>query len=143
MTHRFFAISCALAVAVGAGACTSPSAATSTAAPPTAASMTESFSGAISQTGTADYPFTVAAIGSVQVSLTSVAPLATMAIGLRVGSWDGTSCAPIIATNDDARVGATALTGTAAAGSYCVEVFDPGNIPTDWSVSYTVQVMHP
>ena len=124
-------------------ACASPTAATSTSTSSTPTTLTENFSGAIAQTGTADYPFTVGAAGTVQVSLTSVAPLATMALGLRVGSWNGTTCAPIIAANDDARTGATALTGTAAAGSYCVEVFDAGNIPVDWSVSYTVQVVHP
>ncbi len=132
-----------IAAAACAAACASPSAATSTTTSPTPAALTETFSGAIAQTGTADYPFTVGAAGAVQVGLTSVAPLATMALGLRVGSWNGTTCAPIIAANDDARTGATALTGTAAAGSYCVEVFDAGNIPVDWSVTYTVQVVHP
>src|SRR5262249_26600971 len=125
MIHNALSWAGLIVAAICAAACASPSAATSTTTSPTAATLTENFSGPIVQTGKADYPFTVGAAGAVQVSLTSVAPLATMALGLRVGSWDGTTCAPIIASNDDARTGATALTGTAAAGSYCVEVFDP------------------
>jgi hypothetical protein len=80
----------------------------------------------------------------VQIGLTSVAPLATMALGVSVGSWNGTTCGTKIAENDNARSGTTALSGiAAAAGSYCVQVFDSGNIPDTWSVSYTVQVTHP
>jgi hypothetical protein len=107
-----------------------------------AATTTETFSGSIGQSGNATYPFTVSSTGAVQVGLTSVAPLATMALGVEI-TTGGTSCGSAVAKNDNARSGGTALTGTAAAGSYCVEVYDSGNIPDSTTVTYTVQVGHP
>jgi len=79
----------------------------------------------------------------VTVRLTSVAPLSTMSLGVGIGAWDGTTCGTSMSTNADARSGATALTGTAAAGSYCVRVYDSGNVPTDWTVEYIIEVAHP
>jgi hypothetical protein len=97
----------------------------------------------VTQQGTDAHAFTVSTTGSVQIPLTSVEPLATMSLGVSIGSWNGTTCGTAIAKNDDARSGATALTGTATAGDYCVQVYDSGNVPESWSVSYTVQVAHP
>lgn len=125
-------------------ACTSSS--TSTTSPTTtnaAASVTDTFSGTIAQTANATFPFTVTATGTVQVTLTSVSPLATMALGVAVMSYDGTSCGTSLASNDNARTGATALTGIVSANSYCVKVYDSGNIPDSSSATYTVQVAHP
>jgi len=107
------------------------------------ATTTDSFSGTFGQQGSSTNPFTITTTGSVQIQLTSVAPLATMAVGVSVNSWDGTTCGAAIAQNDNARSGSTALSGTATAGSYCVKVYDSGNVPDTWSVSYTVQVTHP
>ena len=50
--------------------------------------------------------------------------------------------ATVIAQNPNARLGATALTGTASSGNYCVKIYDSGNVPAGWTVSYTVQVVH-
>jgi hypothetical protein len=66
-----------------------------------------------------------------------------MSIGVGIGTWVADACGGAIAKNDDARTGVTALTGTANAGTYCVLVYDSGNIPEDGSVSYQVQVVHP
>src|SRR5579864_2857299 len=115
-------------VAGGAVACTSPTASTPT--PPAApATITESFSGGFSQLGNAAFPFTVSATGPVQVSLTAVAPLSTMALGIDIGHWDGTTCTIGVAENDHAKSGVTALSGTATSGTYCVQVSDSGNVP--------------
>jgi hypothetical protein len=103
---------------------------------------TELFTGTVSQLGSSTNPFTVSVTGSVKIQLTSVAPLATMALGVEIGTWNGTICTTIT-KNDNARSGTTALTGTAAAGSYCVNVYDSGNIPEASSVDYTIQVLHP
>ena len=108
-----------------------------------ASTTTDSFSGTLGQQGSSTNPFTITTTGAVQIQLTSIAPLATMAVGVSVNSWDGTTCGTAIAQNDNARSGATALSGTATAGSYCVKVYDSGNVPDTWSVSYTVQVTHP
>jgi hypothetical protein len=138
---RFFvSLFAALAVSFVA-ACTSSSA-TSTVAPTTAATTTDTFSGSFAQLGSASFPFTVAATGPVQISLTSVAPLATMALGVQVGTWDGTTCTPGIANNAEATTATTALSGTASAGTYCVQVSDSGNVPAATTVTFTVTVTH-
>lgn len=131
-----------IAIAGAASACTSADATTSPSTTSTAATTTETFSGSIAQTANATYPFTVATTGSLQVSLTSVAPLSTMALGVAV-TTGGASCGSAIAKNDNARTGTPALGGVVTAGSYCVQVYDSGNIPDSSSATYTVQVTHP
>jgi hypothetical protein len=120
--------------------CGSDSTSTTT---PSTVTTTDSFSATIGQSGEAVQAFTVSAKGTVTVALTAVAPLSTMSLGVGLGAWDGTNCGTSFATNKDARAGSTALTGTAAQGSYCIRVYDSGNVPTDYSVTYTIQVVHP
>jgi hypothetical protein len=129
------------ATAVALSGC--DSSATTSPTSPSASTTTESFSGSLAQSGSAAHSFTVAAKGTVTVSLTAVSPLTTMSLGVALGTWDGTTCGTSVAENKDARSGSTALTGTAATGNYCVRVFDSGNIPSDWSVSYSIDVVHP
>jgi hypothetical protein len=134
-----------LLAAIALAAMAACQSATTTTTPTTTASastVTDTFTGTIVQTTNASFPFTVSTTGTVQVMLTDVEPLTTMALGIAVGTWDGTTCTPGLATNDHAKSGVTALTGTAAAGSYCVQVSDSGNIPSDWTVAFTVQVTH-
>jgi hypothetical protein len=109
---------------------------------PTPVTTTETYSGTLPQLGSAVHPFTVTATGTATIGLTEVGPLATMAIGVNIGTWDGTNCTSMT-KNDNARAGSTALTGSVVTGSYCVRVYDSGNIPADTSVSYTLQVVHP
>ena len=78
------------------------------------------------------------------IELTSVEPLATMALGVGIATWDGANCGTTpISKNDNARAGVAALNGTATAGNYCVTVYDSGNVPDGWTVSFAVQVVHP
>jgi hypothetical protein len=111
-----------------------------TTAPPT---TTEAFSGTVPQLGSATQIFTVSATGTVDISLTSVAPLSTMALGVGVQTSDGTTCQTTITQNDNARSGGSALKGTVTAGKYCVRLYDSGNIPAAGSADYTVQIVHP
>lgn len=122
------------------GACGSTSSASPVA--PTPATTTEDFTATLDQLGSMTHAFTVAAAGTVQVKLTDVEPLTTMALGVAV-TTGGTACGSDIAQTNNAKSGTTALSGTAAVGSYCVRVFDAGNIPADTSVTYTVEVTHP
>ena len=132
-------VAAVLAAAAGCGATTTPTTPTTTAP----ATTTETFSGTLAQLGVATQVFTVSATGTVDISLTSVAPLTTMALGVGVQTSDGTSCATTITQNDNARSGASALKGTVAAGNYCVRLYDSGNIPAAGSADYTVQIVHP
>lgn len=125
------------AAACGSGASTTAPSATSP------ASVTDSFSGSVAQLGSENHVFAVGATGTVTVTLSSVSPLATLALGVAVTSSDGTNCLTQISQNDNARNGVIALTGTAQTGNYCVRVYDSGNVQPSTSVAYTVQVMHP
>jgi hypothetical protein len=109
------------------GACKKAS--TATPITPTPVTTTETFSGTIPQLGSAAHSFTVAANGTITISLTSIGPLATCTV---------------ITQNDNARANSTAaLTGTAVAGNFCAKVYDSGNIPDGTTVAYTIQVVHP
>jgi hypothetical protein len=131
-----------LTLAVSAcGGSSSDSSLTSPSATPTL--VTENFSGSIDQFGTAVHPFAVTVSGgSLTAGFTNVGPLATLALGMGIGTWDGTTCSLSIVQNDNARAGYVALSGTATAGNYCIRVYDSGNIPDAGSATYTLQVMH-
>jgi hypothetical protein len=140
VTRRVLGTVLPLLMAWIGAACASSAAATSPTPPTT---TTESFSGEFNQLSSAFHTFTVSATGDVTITLTSVGPLSTMALGVSIEGWNGTSCTGAIAKNDNARSGAGALTGTAVAGNYCVKVYDSGNVPESSSVTYTIDVVHP
>lgn len=133
----------AMALAVAAGGCGSDDDTPTTPTTPSAPTATETFQGSVGQSGSVGHPFTVATNGTVTMTLTSVAPLSTMSMGVAIARWDGTACGTAVTKNDNARVGATALSGTAAAGNFCVLVYDSGNVPQGWTVDYIVEVKHP
>ena len=106
---------------------------------------TDTFSGSIEQNGSAVHAFTVTDSGyTVLVGFTSLSPSSVTALGLGIGSWDAStsSCSLNVSQNDAARSGNTALSGTSNSGSYCVRVYDGGNIPSGVTAAYTVQVQH-
>ena len=142
--RHFITLSLVIAIALAVAGCTSNTASSATTATtPTAVTSTDAFSGTVGQSGTTGFPFTVSTTGAVTIGLTSVAPLSTMALGVGIATSDGTTCGSSISKNDNARSGTSALAGTATSGSYCVVVYDSGNVPEGWSVSFTVQVVHP
>ena len=130
------------AALAGAAACGSSTGTTAPSAT-SPANVTDSFSGSVAQLGSENHVFAVGAAGTVTVTLSSVSPLATLALGVAVTSSDGTNCLTQISQNDNARSGIIALTGTAQTGNYCVRVYDSGNVQPSTSVAYTVQVIHP
>jgi hypothetical protein len=140
-SRRLCGLSLIMGLAVLAGACADNTVSTPTT--PTTSVTTDTFSGTFDRQGTSVNPFTVAATGTVTISLTDVQPLTTMALGVAIGTWDGTKCTALTPKNDNARAGSVALSGTAGAGSYCVEVYDSGNVPPNFAVTYGVQVAHP
>jgi len=110
---------------------------------PTPATKTETFSGTFAQGGSVVHSFAVSAYGPVTITMTSVAPLATMGLGVSLALWNGASCGAALIANANAKAGVEALSGTVQSTNYCIVVYDSGNLPTDWTVTYTVQVLHP
>ena len=130
---------CAAAVlgaALLTAACSDPIAPVSpTPVPPTVA---ETFSDTLLVLGANTHSFTVTDVGGLKVSLTSLQPGA--AVGLGVGTFGIGSCT--IIDHISAVAGASIqLSGTVTVpGTYCVEVYDLGNLVE--SVTYTVNVLH-
>jgi hypothetical protein len=132
-----------LTAGLAAVSCGSNSSSSSSTTSPSPATKTETYSGTFAQSGSSSNAFSVAAAGTVTVTVTTLAPLSTMSVGTRLMTWDGTTCGSTIAQNPNSRINTAALTGTAAIGNYCVQVFDSGNVAADWTVEYTLTVTHP
>lgn len=124
---------CAVALACAACAETVP------AAPSVGpATVTETFTAAIGVSGSNTHPITVQTVGKFVVTLVSADP--AVAIGIAVGTLSNGTCVILSSNNAVSAGGTVALTGTALAGSFCVEVFDVGTIVD--SLTYTITVAH-
>lgn len=104
---------------------------------------TETFTGSVDPPLGADiHPFTLAATGQVDVTLTAAGPPATIQMGLGVGVPGGTTCALLTGGFVTVPAGTVPqLSGSLPAGAYCVQVYDVGNQSA--SITYTVTVTHP
>lgn len=128
-----------------AGCGSNSNASTLTTPTATATLATDTFTGSIDQNGTAVYPFTVTNSGySLLAGYTSISPASIAALGLGIGTWDASTstCSLNVSQTDTGRTGSTALSGTANSGTYCLRIYDAGNIPAGLTASYTVQVQH-
>lgn len=104
--------------------------------------VTDTFSGTLATNGAVTHPFDATSAGTITATLTSVAPDSAQAVGISLGTWNGTICHAIL--TNDAATQSFALTGTTTSrASLCVRMYDAGNIPADTEVTYTVTVVHP
>jgi hypothetical protein len=141
----------ALALAGTAAACSGSSSDTSSVLAPTATGTvsTETFTGSVlppvagvAQVDVHNFTITVGG-GSLNVTLVSAGPPSTITMGLGVGNPSSTGTCSFLTNGAISTVaGSTAqLTGTNfSAGTYCVAVFDVGNVLQP--VTYTVTVAH-
>lgn len=102
--------------------------------------LQETFTGTLLKNGALTHQFAATASGSVTVVLNTVSPDTALAIGMSLGTWNGSSCQIVIA-NDRATEGISLLGVVSGAGTLCVRMYDVGTI-TD-SEDYIVQVSHP
>jgi hypothetical protein len=108
---------------------------------PTPNPVTETFTGTVSQNSVTIQPFTANAAGAIAATLTTLAPLSTITMGFSLGTYSGTTCQVVL--DNAAAVQGSILTGTAATqGSFCVRVYDVGNIAAGSTVSFTLTVTH-
>jgi hypothetical protein len=130
-----------LALLLTAAACNNGSSSPALTATPTPTVITETFNGTV-HIGSSDFnPFTVTQAGTVNITLTVAGPPPTIFMGLGVGTPSGSTCALISGGTTITPAGTAAqLSGTIAAGAYCVQVYDVGNQVGD--VTYTVTVAH-
>jgi hypothetical protein len=109
---------------------------------PTTGPFTDVFASRLGVRGAATRSFTVHEPGSVELTLTSIGPPDTLEVGMGVGipNSNGAGCNLTKAVVTTAS-GSPQLTITADGGTYCVRVFDVGNLTGD--VSFSVSVLHP
>jgi hypothetical protein len=129
---------CLTTVAASLPGCESPAAPVVT-----STVITVMHQGTLDSPGETDtYRFTVGEMGVVNVIVISTFQPATslaVAVGIAVGTWDGTSCS-LLVKNDNATL-STAISGQALPGEYCATVYDVGNVG-DNPVNYTLEIRH-
>ncbi len=88
---------------------------------------TSTFTGKLTTGGAAGFPFTVVNPGDISLSITELAPVSTLTMGLALGSWDAaaSTCTQQLSTNT-ATVNAVFAANPSAPGEYCVGIFDIG-----------------
>jgi hypothetical protein len=102
--------------------------------------FTETFTGALNTNGAASSPFTAKTGGTVTATLTTVAPDATIVVGIFLGTWTGSACQVVVA-NDNAVQGAVISGTVTSAASLCVRIYDVGKVVSP--VNYTITVVRP
>lgn len=112
---------------------------------PTPTEVTETFTGEVTPASGATHSFVTLLGGTVTATLTAVGPDPAKNVGFSLGTFNSTLnvCSavfdnPAALQSFEFKANATTL------GSYCVRVYDNGNIATDnVPYTYTVTVKHP
>jgi hypothetical protein len=136
---RRFAAALAIVAAVTGGGCNlfnnsdSPSS-------PTPDTSTETFGGTIVQgANRPTFTVTVTQTGPVTVTLTTMSP--SVAMGLGIGTASGTTGCTLTSSNTSVLAGSVPqLTVTEPAGTYCISLYDVGNLTG--TATFTVTVSH-
>lgn len=108
--------------------------------PTTPTTVTETFSGTVTKNGAVTHTFTSGAAGTVQATLTALGPDASVPIGMSLGTWNGATCAIVLA-NDKAIQTSTVIGTVSSVGGLCLRLYDVGNLTEP--ASYEVLVTHP
>jgi hypothetical protein len=124
---------------------TSPSTTTGTTSTTAAApTVSESFTGTLPVGGFKFFSFNIAANGTVNVTLNSVTGAgvpATVQLGLGIGSPSGIDCSATTNVTAGVTAAAPQTTGTFGPGTFCVRVFDVGNLFAP--ANFNITIAHP
>ena len=95
--------------------------------------LTETFTGTLIRNSAYTHPFSVTDAGNVSVYLITSADARdpnnnSIPLGVSLGTWNGASCAIVIA-NDNVAPGSSITGQATAAGNLCVRVYDVGFVP--------------
>jgi hypothetical protein len=123
-----------LVLAVCTGGC-----GTSTTDPSVIPPNTETFTGTLAVGGRGEHTFTVGGSGTLNVTLTTLDPQTTITMGLGIGQPTTTGSCGLLSYTESAHL-SRVVTGQVNAGTFCVAIYDVGNIvETD---TYTLTVAH-
>ena len=137
LTSRALLLLCSSTLLTACGDST-PAPTTPSPGPPP--SVTEVFEGTLNRNGAGTHPFLAGASGNVVATLDFIEPDTVTALGISLGTWNGTACQTVIA-NDNAAQGATVVGAASIASNLCLRLYDVGKIPN--VASYQVTVVHP
>jgi hypothetical protein len=107
---------------------------------PSVAAFTEVFTTNLALNGTSTHAFYVAQAGTISVTLTSLSAPAQVGLGLGIPPSVGTGCL-LFASLSTAAGSAPQITTGAEAGTYCVAVYDVGNLTT--GTNFAVSIAYP
>ena len=125
-----------------AGACGGNDTSTTAPSAPVPTAGTDTFTGQMAPGGTAMHQFTASANGTVNITLTTTDPAATL-VGLGIGIPGNNIGTCDMTKTVQARPGSAAqLSANVEAGQYCAGTFDVGGLPTR-GVLVTYTVAHP
>jgi hypothetical protein len=135
---RFVAVFAALVASIACGAQTPTEPSTPA---PVYELKTSTFPGTLTTGGSAGFPFTVVNPGAINLSITELAPVNTLTMGLALGSWDAatSTCTQQLSTNL-ATVNVVFNANPSAPGEYCVGIFDIGNVQV--STNFVLKVTY-
>jgi hypothetical protein len=102
---------------------------------------TDAFSSTVAVRGASSHVFTVASPGTVNVTLTTVGPPA-VPVGVGLGITGGTNACTLTTTQVSAGSSAPQISQPVDPGTYCVQVYDVGNLVTP-SVGFSVTIEYP
>ena len=118
---------------------------TTTGPAPTPVDVTETFTGTVNPAAGSTHSFTTLLGGAVTATLTAVGPDATKNVGFSLGTFNSTLnvCSAVL-DNPAALQAFEFKANVSTLGSYCVRIYDNGNITTDAiPYTYTITVTHP
>jgi hypothetical protein len=117
---------------------------------PTGGPFTETFIGILIPASGNLHAFVSLSGGPVTATLTAVGPDATQTVGFSLGTYNATLNVCTAVLDNPAALQAFALNATVSTiGTYCVRIYDNGNVATAVtagttdSFSYTITVVHP
>jgi hypothetical protein len=137
MRRLFGALLLALTAALVA-ACGDPAPTTPTSIPDPVLT-TETFGGNLT-TGGSLYHLVSARAGEVVLTLKGVSD-PSVALGMEIGVYSLLSCTAVM-ENTQAAIGNKLVGRTTTLTDLCIRVYDPGNIPTDGTITYEITVSH-
>jgi hypothetical protein len=114
-----------------------------TTSPSPTSPVTESFSSTLTPLGVTSHGVTAAQSGTITITLTNASPPATIVLGLGIGIPRDTGFGCLLTTQVSTAAGsAPQLSIPVDTGSYCVSVFDVGNLTTQ-TVGFTMTIVRP
>ena len=108
--------------------------------PTTPVSVTDVFTGTLAAAASISYPFSVTTQGAITATLTSFSPQTTITMGFGVGQPVNGVCTLISGAYSEAAKMGYVLSGTIATGSYCVVLYDVGNM--QGSGDFVITIVH-